>query len=141
MVVDANVSDAPLLRGLGATHIVPRGPGISDAVRQIFPSGVDGLVDAALISDIASGAVRHGGAAVTLRRTSPITDKRLRAFTVHVFDQDTNASALAWLAALVSEGKLTPRISLRSPLTAAAEAHRIVARGGLRGQVVLMMNN
>lgn len=140
IVADAKDSDTALLRNLGADHVVPRGPAMADAVRQVFPNGVDGLADAALVSNIASAAVRDGGSAVTLRRTSPVTDSRLRAHTVHVFDQDTNAAALAWLADLVRDGKLTPRIALRIPLADVAEAHRIVERGGLRGRVVLMMH-
>jgi NADPH:quinone reductase-like Zn-dependent oxidoreductase len=112
---------------------------MAEAVRRIFPDGVDGLVDAALVSNIAAAAVRDGGGAVTLRRSSPITDPRLRAHTVHVFDQDTNAAAHAWLADLARDGKLTPRIAMRLPMAQAAEAHRIVERGGLRGRVVLVM--
>lgn len=139
VVADAKDSDAELLLGLGANHVVPRGEGTADAVRRIFPNGVDGLVDAALISNIAAAAVRDGGSAVTLRRTFPITDPRLRAHTVHVFDQDTNATALAWLADLIRDGKLTPRVAMRLPLVQAAEAHRLVEQGGLRGRVVLMM--
>lgn len=139
VVADAKDADAALLRKLGADHIVPRGEAMADAVRGIFPDGVDGLIDAALIGNPAAAAVRDGGAAVTLRRSSPITDPRIRAHTVHVFDQDINAAALARLAELARDGRLTPRIAMRLPMSQAAEAHRIVERGGLRGRVVLTM--
>jgi NADPH:quinone reductase-like Zn-dependent oxidoreductase len=138
---DGKESDVALLRKLGADHVVARGAGTAAAVRAIFPNGVDGLVDAAIIGNTVSGAVRDGGGAVTLRRAFPITDPRLRAHTVHVFDQDTNAEALAWLADLARDGKLTLRVAMRLPLSQAAEANRIVERGGLRGRVVLTMFN
>ena len=137
VVADAKEADAALLRSLGAHHVVERGAGMVEAVRKIFPNGVDGLIDAALIGDVASAAVRDGGGGVTLRRTFPITDPRLRAHTVHVFDQDTNTPALAWLADLARDGKLTPRVAMRMPMSEAIEANRIVERGGLRGRVVL----
>lgn len=139
VVADAKETDVALLRKLGANHVVPRGDETVDAVRRIFPNGVDGLIDAAIIGNTISAAVRDGGGAVTLRRAHPITDPRLRAHTVHVFDQDTNAAALAWLADLARDGKLTPRIAMRLPLSQAADANRIVERGGLRGRVVLTM--
>lgn len=137
VVADAREADAALLRSLGAHHVVARGAGMVDAVRRIFPNGVDGLIDAALIGNVASAAVRDGGSAVTLRRTFPITDPRLKAHTIHVFDQDTNAAALAWLADLARDGKLTMRVAMRLPMSEAVEANRIVERGGLRGRVVL----
>ncbi len=139
VVADAKEADVALLRKLGADHIVPRGDAAAPAVRKIFPNGVDGLIDAAIIGNTVSAAVRDGGGAVTLRRAFPITDPRLAAHTVHVFDQDTNAAALAWLADLARDGKLTPRVAMRLPLSQAVEANRIVERGGLRGRVVLTM--
>jgi NADPH:quinone reductase len=139
VVADAKESDAALLRKLGADHVVPRGDGAAAAVLKIFPNGVDGLIDAAVIGNTVSSAVRDGGGAVMLRRAVPITDPRLRVNPVHVFDQDTNAQALAWLADLARDGKLTPRIAMRLPLSQAVEANRIVERGELRGRVVLTM--
>ena len=79
VVADAKDSDTELLRRLGADHIVPRGEAMAKAVRALYPDGVDGLVDAALLGDRAAAAVRDGGTAVTLRRSHPITDPRLRA--------------------------------------------------------------
>ena len=73
-------------------------------MRRLYPDGVDGLVDAALIGDRAAAAVRDGGSAVTLRRSHPITDPRLRAHAVQVFSQDTNTAALASLADLLRDG-------------------------------------
>lgn len=70
VVADAKESDAALLLGLGANHVVPRGEQTAEAVRRIFPDGVDGLIDAAIIGNSVSSAVKDGGGAVTLRDVS-----------------------------------------------------------------------
>jgi NADPH:quinone reductase-like Zn-dependent oxidoreductase len=140
VVVDAKKADEALLRGLGADYIVPRGEGACEAVKRIFPKGVDGLADAALIGNSVSAAIKDGGSAVILRRTSPINDSRLTVHPVHVFQQDTDNETLGWLAALARDGNLTPRVAMRMPLAQAKEAHQTVERGGLRGRVVLTAN-
>lgn len=45
---------------------------------------------------------------------------------------------LAWLSGLAAAGLLTARIADVLPLEQAAEAHRRLAEGGLRGRVVLV---
>jgi len=138
VVADGKDSDADLLRRLGAKHVVPRGEGMAPAVRALYPHGVDGLVDAALLTDTAAALVKDGGAAVNARINPRITDARLRTATVGVLSQATNTSALLWLAEMVAKGALTPRVALRVPAAEAAEAHRRVEQGGLRGRAVLV---
>ena len=137
VIADAKDADAALLRSLGADHVVPRGEGMADAIRRICPNGVDGMIDAALIGDAAAASVRDGGTTVSLRRTHPITDPRVRSLYVMVFNQATNAEALRWLGEMLKTGKLTPRVAARLPMAQAGEAHRLVEQGGLRGRVVL----
>lgn len=138
VIADAKDADVDLVRQLGADEIVPRGEAMDAAVRQRCPNGVDGLVDGALIGDRAAALVRDGGTAVSLRRSNPINDTRLRARYVSVIDQMNNTDALVWLGELVRDGILTPRVGRRLPMTEAAQAHRLVEQGGLRGRVVLM---
>lgn len=141
VIADAKDADVELVRRLGADTIVPRGDAMEAAVRRVCPHGVDGLVDGALIGDRATALVRDGGTAVSLRRSNPINDARLRARYVSVIDQIGNTAALAWLAELVRDGILTPRVGMRLPMTEAAQAFRLVEQGGLRGRVVLMFNH
>jgi NADPH:quinone reductase-like Zn-dependent oxidoreductase len=138
VVADAADADARLLRRLGATEVVPRGPGMGAAVRALHPGGVDGLIDAALLGAPAAELVRDGGGAIALRRSHLIQDPRLRTSGVMVFDHAHDAAALAWLAARLADGTLTPRVARTLPLAEAAEAHRLVERGGLRGRIVLL---
>jgi len=48
------------------------------------------------------------------------------------------ATRLSHLSALAEVGVLTPRIARTYPLSEAAQAHAQVARGGLRGRIVLV---
>jgi NADPH:quinone reductase-like Zn-dependent oxidoreductase len=138
VIADAAETDADLLRRLGAAEVVSRGPAMAGAVRALHPGGVDGLIDAALLGAPAAELVRDGGGAIALRRSHMILDPRLRTSGVMVFDHAHDAAALAWLAARLADGTLTPRVARTLPLAEAAEAHRLVERGGLRGRIVLL---
>lgn len=138
VVADAKASDVELLKRLGAQAIVPRGEALTEAVRRQFPQGVDGLVDAALLGNAAGALVREGGVAVTVRRANPITDPRLVVRHVSVTDRVEDHAALDRVAQWFRDGVLTPRVALRVPGAEAAEAHRRVDQGGLRGRAVLL---
>lgn len=138
VLADARDSDAKLMCSLGADHIVPRGDGMAAAVQRLFPGGVDGLVDAAVLGARAGAFVRSGGVAVSLRKSNPINDPRLRTHYVSVLDQMSNTAMLARLADLLVRRVLTPRVAHRLPMARAAEAHTLVEAGGLRGRVVLL---
>ena len=66
VVADAVPADQELVSALGADFVV-RGDDFAAQVRHIQPQGADGLVDAALLENLAVGAVRDGGAMATLR--------------------------------------------------------------------------
>jgi NADPH:quinone reductase-like Zn-dependent oxidoreductase len=136
VVADAKEADVKWLREIGADVIVPR-DGMDAAVRQRYPQGVDGVVDTALLADRAGALVRDGGGAVSVRKTHPINDPRLRHHHVAVIQQMSNTVALKQLAELVQDSGLAIRIVARLPMSEAAHAHRVTEEGGLRGRVVL----
>lgn len=138
VIADAAPADADLLRSLGATQIVPRGDSMADAVRALRPSGVDGLIDAALIGATAARLVRDRGSAVAVRRSHLFDDPRLRSSLVSVFERAQDRAALERLADALTDGSLTPRVARATALADAVEAHRLVERGGLRGRIVLV---
>jgi NADPH2:quinone reductase len=137
VVADAKESDHPLLRERGVNNLVPRGEQMLGAVRDLFPDGVDALLDGALLADEAAPAVRTGGAVISLRRSSLPKDPRVRAVHVGVTEHMEETESLALLADLLRTGVLTPRVAARLPAEKAMEAHQLVERGGLRGRVVL----
>lgn len=138
VIADAKDGDADLLRQLGADELVPRGDAMAPVMRERWPAGVDGLVDAALLGAQAAALVRDGGVAVTLRKANPITDLRLRVRHVSVTDRVNDGAGLEQLATWWLSGVLTPRVALRLPLSEGVQAQRLVEQGGLRGRVVLV---
>lgn len=137
VVADAAPADAELVRGLGARHIVPRGPGFAAAVREIYPDGVDGLLDAALLGPAALPAVRDGGQLMAVRPFQGETERGIAISLVLVGDHLHEGYRLAELADLAAEGALTLRVAELLGAERAAEAHRRLEAGGVRGRLVL----
>ena len=77
---------------------------------------------------------------MSLRKSHAVRDPRLKQRSVQVFDEATNAGALIWLGERLRDGTLTPRVGIRLPMSEAAQAHRLVEQGGMRGRVVLMFD-
>jgi NADPH:quinone reductase-like Zn-dependent oxidoreductase len=81
-------------------------------------------------------AVRAGGAFVTVRGGAE--PPPLRGIRVHNVWVRADGRRLAELVGLVEAGRLTPRVAETFPLEKAAEAHRRLAEGRLRGRLVLV---
>jgi NADPH:quinone reductase-like Zn-dependent oxidoreductase len=136
VVATASASDESLVRGSGAEMFVPRGEHLGDAVRSLVPGGVDGALDAALLSVAALDAVRNGGTFAAVNG-GPATPVPLRGTTVHNVWIRADATQLAHLATLVDEHHLTPRVADTLPLHEAQKAHTRLEGGPLRGRLVL----
>lgn len=141
VIADGKNEDTNLLKELGADEVLPRGDALSAALGESHPDGVAGLIDTALIGDEISKHVRDGGTTVALRGTHTINDARLNNVAVSVGSQMTNAAALTSLGQSFDKGVLTTRVAHRLPMTEAAQAHKLVEQGGLRGRVVLIFDS
>ncbi|MFF8671167.1 NADP-dependent oxidoreductase [Streptomyces sp. NPDC015242] len=154
VVAEAAAQDEPLLKQLGAEIIVPRhaeptdAPQESDAAaaslaeryRRAVPEGVDALVDAAVLGTPILAAVRDGGAVATCR-PGPLTPPRgIVRHELNVMAYPDKAAALTELAALACEGLLSPRTAAVLTPSAAPEAHRRLAAGGVRGRQLLVFD-
>lgn len=137
VTADAAPSDEALVRGLGATRVVPRGPEFAAAVRAIYPSGVDALLDAALVGPPALAAVRDGGQLLAVRPFQGETERGITISLVGVGGHLHEGARVAELADLAAKGVLTLRIAQTLPAERAAEAHRRLEAGGVRGRLVL----
>ncbi|MEU7025393.1 NADP-dependent oxidoreductase [Streptomyces sp. NPDC046275] len=137
VVATARPDDEPLVRDLGAALFVPAdAPRLGEAVRALVPGGVAGALDGAVLGAAALDAVRTGGAFASLvAGGAPPALRGTRVVPVWV---RADAADLSRLAALAEQGLLTPRVARTLPLTQAAEAHRALERGGLRGRLVLV---
>lgn len=128
----ATEGDEEWVAGLGATEVLPRSTDLS-ALRP-----VDALLDAVPIGAAAAVAVRDGGVAVFTRGVGDVADvadgRELRIETPLVH---SDPAALAELTSQVAGGRLRTRVAGTLDLDDAAEAHRLLERGGLRGKLVL----
>jgi NADPH:quinone reductase-like Zn-dependent oxidoreductase len=128
--------DEELVRSFGARHVVARGSEAS-AIRARYPSGVDAVLDAALLGPAILPAVRDGGQLLAVRPFQGETERDIKISLVMVGQHLHEGSRLATLAFLASQGVLTLRIAELLPAERAAEAHRRLEAGGVRGRLVL----
>ena len=134
MIGDAKPEDEALCQSFGAHHVVSRGEAMAAAVRELYPAGVDAVIDAALLGPAVIGAVRDGGQLLAVRPYAGPADngKTERDITVHlvlVGQHLHEGHRIGELAGLVNEGVLTLRVADVLPADRAAEAHRRLAAG------------
>ncbi|MVU77864.1 zinc-binding dehydrogenase [Nocardia sp. ET3-3] len=136
VVATAAAADEPLVRKLGAEFFVPRGARLGEAVRALVPGGVDGAVDAASLGAEALDAVRSAGAfAAVVGGAEPAGLRGIRVANTWI---RADGPRLSELAALIEQGRLTPRVAETLPLADVAEAHARLSAGGLRGRLILL---
>jgi NADPH:quinone reductase len=130
--------DEALVRSFGARHVVPRGgEAMAAAVRALYPSGVDAVLDAALLGPAILPAVRDGGQLLAVRPFQGETERDITISLVLVGQHLHEGPRVAELADLAGKGVLTLRIAEVLPPERAAEAHRRLEEGGVRGRLVL----
>ena len=137
MIGDAARADEELVSSFGAAHVVPRGEPMAAAVRSLYPDGVDAVIDAALLGPAILPAVRDGGQLLAVRPFAGSTERDITIHLVLVGRHLHEGHRIAELAGLVSEGVLTLRVAGALPAERAAEAHRQLEAGGVRGRLVL----
>jgi NADPH:quinone reductase-like Zn-dependent oxidoreductase len=137
VVADASQADEQLVRDLGADVVVRRGDDVAARIREIYPDGVDGLADGSVQDALVLPAVRDGGAVATVRGYRGDGQRGLRVLPTLVRRVAQDRAALDRLREQVEEGALTLRVARTLPAEQAAEAHRILERGGVRGRLVL----
>jgi NADPH:quinone reductase len=137
IIADAAAADADLVGGLGAHVVVPRGPDVAAAIRRAVPDGVDALLDAAVMGAPVLPAVREGGQLMAVRPFTGETEREITVSLVLVFHHLHEAARLARLAELAARRTLTLRVADVLPADHAAQAHRRMAAGGVRGRLVL----
>ncbi len=137
VVADAAPQDEELIRSLGADDLVARGEGFAEEIRALFPEGVDGFADGAVLEAKALPAIRDGGALGTIRGWSGPADRGISVHPVLVFDHALRTDLIDRLAEQLAAGTLTLRVARVLPAQDATQAHRDLAAGGVRGRLVL----
>lgn len=137
VVADAAAKDRELVMSLGPDHVVERGPDVAQAIRELFPDGVDGLVDGSVQGEQIVPALRDGGRLATVRFWEGPDERGIQTFPVRVRDEYLAQDRLQQLAAYAEDGTLPLKVAAELPYTEAAEAHRMLEAGGVRGRIVL----
>src|SRR3954454_3786776 len=137
VIADASEADEELVRSLGADVVVRRGDDVADRIREHFPDGVHGLADGSVQDAQVLPAVKDGGAVATVRGYRGDGQRGLRFFPTLVRRVAEDRAALDRLRRQVEEGLLTLRVARTFPAEEAAEAHRLLEAGGVRGRLVL----
>ncbi|MCK9878520.1 NADP-dependent oxidoreductase [Frankia sp. AgPm24] len=120
----ARAQDEEFVRGLGADFTTRA------------ESGWDAVADAASLQAQGVALVRDGGLFVGVRPA--LMPAAERGVTVLAVSVRPDGSRLAGLLARTASGELPARVHAVVPLEQAAEAHRAMAKGGLRGRYVLV---
>jgi NADPH2:quinone reductase len=133
----ATPSDEALLRELGADMVVEPGDDVGGQIRSQLPSGALGLIDGAALDALALPAVADGGGLVTLKGWAGPTERGIAIHPVSSFGSATDTALFDRLRSQVEAGILTLRVAEVLPAKEAAQAHRRLAAGGVRGRLVL----
>jgi NADPH2:quinone reductase len=125
----ASTGDEDWVDDLGAAEVLSRDTDLA----SLDP--VDAVFDAVPVGRRAADAVRDGGTALFTRSAPDVgRPDRLRVEAPLV---QTDPKALRALAVELGAGRLRTRVAGVLDLGEAAQAHRLVEAGGLRGKVVL----
>ncbi|MFV9454075.1 NADP-dependent oxidoreductase [Rhodococcus sp. NM-2] len=119
----ARAEDERLVRGLGADFT-------TQAARAW-----DAVADCAALQEQGLTLVRDGGLFVGVQPGAAPAEER--GVTVRVLVAQPDGARLAQLLDSTASGHLTARVHAVVPLDRVADAHRAVARGGVRGKYVL----
>ncbi|MGW3205207.1 NADPH:quinone reductase [Streptomyces sp. NPDC001135] len=151
VVAVARGRDAAYCRALGADTVVDRaGPGLGARLARACPAGVDLYADAAGVNDLTTAVelLARRGRIVLLAglRTAPplpagplyVRDGSVVGFAITGAPAAELAEAARTVNELLADGRLRPRDLRVLPLSATAEAHRMLEAGELHGRRVAL---
>ena len=137
VIADTAEKDRELVTSLGADLLVERGEGVAARIRAAYPDGVDALADLSVQKQQVVAAVRDGGAFVSVRGWQGEPERGIRFLVSLVSTDYRSQEGLVTLRERVEDGALTLRVADVLPAEQAADAHRRLDAGGVRGRIVL----
>ena len=137
VLADSNEKDIQLLKDLGVDHIIPREKNFVEEVRKIFPNGVDGIADGALLNEKAVGAVKDNGSFTSVRNFIGEPQRNINFTATWVSEYNCDFEKLNKLRQQVEDGLISLRVADIVTPENAAEAHQRLDAGGTRGRMVI----
>ena len=98
---------------------------------------MDGVIDGALLGELVLPAVRDGGGFASVRGWDGPSERGITIYPIWVRRALTDTARLTALRDQAEAGTLTMRVAEVLPADQAAEAHRRLEAGGVRGRIVL----
>jgi NADPH:quinone reductase-like Zn-dependent oxidoreductase len=141
VLADAAPADEERVCGFGADVVVPRGDACVETVLAEAPGGVDAVYDTALMGRAAFPAIRTGGALAYVRGwDGDDVESGITIRKVEVAKVLERTDWLRELSDLAARGVLALRVAATFPPERAADAHRLMEAGGLRGRAVIVFD-
>jgi NADPH:quinone reductase len=141
VLADAKPEDEQLVRSFGADVVLPRGDGLAGAIRAEVPQGVDAVFDTALLQRAVLPAIREGGGLAVVRGwDGDDVERGVHIHRVWVGDVVERTDWLHELRELAAGGAIQLRVVSRHQPERAADAHREMEAGGLRGRAVVVFD-
>ena len=137
VIADSNENDIELLNELGVDHIIPRNENFVEKIKEVFPEGVDGIADGALLNEKAIGAVKDNGSFTSVRGFKGEPQRNINFTTTWVIEYDSDFDKLDTLRQQVEDGLITLRVADTVTPENASEAHKRLDAGGTRGRMVI----
>jgi NADPH2:quinone reductase len=137
VLTDAALPDEALVRSLGADVVVERNSDVASPIRHELRDGAPGLIDGAALDALALPAVADHGGLVTLKGWIGPSERGIAIHPVSSFGSATDTALFDRLRTQAEDGILTLRVAEVLPASQAADIHRRLAAGGIRGRLVL----
>ncbi|MBY8886702.1 NADPH:quinone reductase [Streptomyces sp. PTM05] len=152
VVATAAARDAEYVRGLGAAEVLDyRAEDLGERLRAACPDGVDLYLDTSGRNELATSVdlLARGGRVVLFSgaRARPelpvgplyMKDCSITGFVISHATTAQLAQAAEAVNRLLADGRARPRSIETLPLSATAEAHRMVERGALHGRRLVLL--
>ena len=117
--------------------MLPRGDEFIKHMLDLFPEGVDGLADGALLNEKAVAAVKNGGSFTAVRGYKGTGERDINFTQTWVRTQDCMYEKLDDLRKLVNANKVSLRLADTFSPSQVSEAHKRFEGGGVRGRLVI----
>lgn len=139
VVADGRPDDRDTLLRRGVDTVVVRGPGLAQRFLDTSDGGLDAVLDTALIGAEMFDSLRDGGRLGTVRTFEDAVPRGISVRPIWVRERLLDTAGLLELSALAAGGAFDfLDVTGRYGPDQAADAHRAVEAGGLRGRPLIV---